>query len=1114
MKIRIQVLKGMLIGFIFLTVLAPQMLVAQCDAESDSLALVDFYYATDGPNWLNNHLWLDNNFPISSWNGVTVNEDGCVIGLELFYNDLEGELPAVLGNLTELKVLNLVHNNLSGNIPETIWLLENLEELQLCGNQLEGFIPDEFQNVPELTKLCLGENQFYGVLPSSLGTLENLVFLDLGDNALLGSIPESIWTLPNLEFILLDQNELSGTISSDLSNLQNLKSIDLSFNNLEGDISQTLWELPNVEFIILKENEFTGSIPSSVGALTNLIHIDIGFNNFSGELPPEIGGLPQLQVLDIDGNDLDGFLPTELGDLPQISRLNLSDNEFSGPIPLNLMNATTLTFLDLSVNNLVYPIPEEIENLSNLYHLSLSHNNFSGEIPPSLGNLPNLEKLFLNYNNLTGSIPPELGNLSNLEWIYLNSNNLTGSIPPEIGNMVNLKYLHLNTNNLTGSIPVELANLQELQQFMLGINQLSGPLPPELGELSNLTVLYMANNQFTGCFPPEYEVFCNNIHPNNVNFSGNPDLPGGGDFEAFCDTGAGNCNYTITGDIIYDQNLNCQHDTLEEGLQNWMVAANSMTGDFYGWSDSTGNYTIYAAPGIYQMELIFPGPYWEENCTGQETVFIDEGVNLEIVDYYPEALIECPFMTVDISSPLLRRCFDNISVVQYCNNGTAAAEDVYVEVVFDDLVTVDSATVDFVVGEDNVYLFNVGNVGVNECGTFTIYTYLSCDAELGETICLEAHVFPDSLCQEISPEWSGATVEISGECTGEEVKFTVKNTGSGDMLMDGSYIVIEDGIILFSEPQPFILPSGDDFDVSFAANGSTYICQATQVANHPINFLPTASIEACGTNDEGEFSTGFVTQFPEGDEAPFLSIDCQEVIGAYDPNDKNGYPKGVGEERFIDVGQDVEYHIRFQNTGTDTAFTVIIEDVLSSYWDMESLRLGASSHPYELEIRGDDTLRFVFNNILLPDSTVNEPASHGFIKFKISQQPDLPLGTVIENDAAIFFDFNEPVITNTTVHKLGEDYLGVVATNNPRISGLTISVSPNPFSESTSIVLSGVEFEEAGLILYNSQGIKVDQQFFTTDQYSLNRGNLPRGIYWFEITLDGQKGYFGKMVIH
>ena len=66
---------------------------------------------------------------------------------------------------------------------------------------------------------------------------------------------------------------------------------------------------------------------------------------------------------------------------------------------------------------------------------------------------------------------------------------------------------------------------------------------------------------------------------------------------------------------------------------------------------------------------------------------------------------------------------------------------------------------------------------------------------------------------------------------------------------------------------------------------------------------------------------------------------------------------------------------------------------------------------------------FIFNNIQLPDSNVNEPASHGFVKFKINQRANNPLGTVIENKAGIYFDFNEAVITNSTHHVLGENFV-------------------------------------------------------------------------------------------
>ncbi|MEM9824801.1 MAG: T9SS type A sorting domain-containing protein, partial [Bacteroidota bacterium] len=111
-----------------------------------------------------------------------------------------------------------------------------------------------------------------------------------------------------------------------------------------------------------------------------------------------------------------------------------------------------------------------------------------------------------------------------------------------------------------------------------------------------------------------------------------------------------------------------------------------------------------------------------------------------------------------------------------------------------------------------------------------------------------------------------------------------------------------------------------------------------------------------------------------------------------------------------------------QNTGTDTAFNVVIRDAISEYLNPNSIRPGASSHPYTWGIAEDDVLFFNFENIMLPDSNINEPASHGFVKFKIKQELDNLPGTLIENSAGIYFDFNAPVITNTSVHQIEERF--------------------------------------------------------------------------------------------
>ncbi len=167
------------------------------------------------------------------------------------------------------------------------------------------------------------------------------------------------------------------------------------------------------------------------------------------------------------------------------------------------------------------------------------------------------------------------------------------------------------------------------------------------------------------------------------------------------------------------------------------------------------------------------------------------------------------------------------------------------------------------------------------------------------------------------------------------------------------------------------------------------------------------------------------------------------VTGSYDPNVKTARTSTAlsDSQYFIDEDEWIDYTIRFQNTGTDTAFNILITDTLASTLDPATLIMGASSHTFSWELRDAGTLKFYFQNILLPDSTYNEPMSHGFVGFRI--RPRLPLlpGTVIENTANIYFDFNPPVITEPSV-LVAEFSTGV---NEAR--GSVLQVVPNPAND-------------------------------------------------------------------
>ncbi|MBD2703801.1 hypothetical protein IC229_24355 [Spirosoma sp. BT702] len=144
--------------------------------------------------------------------------------------------------------------------------------------------------------------------------------------------------------------------------------------------------------------------------------------------------------------------------------------------------------------------------------------------------------LNLQNNNLVGTIPASLSTLTGLVNLQVGNNNgLTGGIPSGIGSLTTLQELNLSQTSLGGSIPASLGQLSQLQYLYLNQSGLTGPLPASLSNLTSVQSLILANNQLSGCFPSSYTALCGK----SVVLSGNPGLPGEGNFAAFCASGAG-----------------------------------------------------------------------------------------------------------------------------------------------------------------------------------------------------------------------------------------------------------------------------------------------------------------------------------------------------------------------------------------------------------------------------------------------------------------------------------------------------------------------------------------------------------------------------------------------
>ena len=235
------------------------------ESPQDRAALVALYNATGGRNWRNNDNWLSD-APIGEWHGVTINESGRVVELNLVNNHLNGPIPHELGNLFNLTALDLSRNKISHEVTDE-------EEPPFYGALgLNGEIPPALGNLSTLRKLDLSGNQLTGEIPAELGNLSNLRELDLSRNETAvtttsGRVPQ--W---------YDVHGLNGEIPPALGNLSNLRKLDLSSNQL------------------------TGEIPAELGNLSNLRELNLVRNDLWSELPAELGNLAQLEFLDLSGH--------------------------------------------------------------------------------------------------------------------------------------------------------------------------------------------------------------------------------------------------------------------------------------------------------------------------------------------------------------------------------------------------------------------------------------------------------------------------------------------------------------------------------------------------------------------------------------------------------------------------------------------------------------------------------------------------------------------------------------------------------------------------------------------------------------------------------------------
>lgn len=283
---------------------------------------------------------------------------------------------------------------------------------------------------------------------------------------------------------------------------------------------------------------------------------------------------------------------------------------------------------------------------------------------------------------------------------------------------------------------------------------------------------------------------------------------------------------------------------------------------------------------------------------------------------------------------------------------------------------------------------------------------------------------------------------------------------------------------------------------SQSGNTATWSFPAMPIGDvqHIVVDLTTAATVALGTD-----ITHTLTADPtSADETPLDNVYTfnDSVVGSYDPNDKLLSPAVLTPTEVAMGETPIEYTIRFQNTGTYLAERVVILDTLSTDLQWESMRFIASSHEQSWYIV-DGVLHVIHNDIMLPDSNANEPASHGFFKFSMLPETDLINGSTIENIAHIIFDFNAPIITPPAVFMVDIE-AGVSDVRDTE----GIWLLPNPAHD--RIQLRG---DRPGMFRYrifDTLGAQLKNGSAPMNGW-LNIEALPAGAYTLELEQDGAR---------
>ena len=873
---------------------------------------------------------------------------------------------------------------------------------------------------------------------------------------------------------------------SDLSGIEhftNLTALNCSYNQLSSlDISNNT---------NLTELNCSGNQLSSldVSNNTNLTYLSCSYNYLSSL---DVSNNTNLTQLACDSNQLSSL---DVSNNTNLTELNCWNNHLSS---LDVSNNTNLTVLNCYNNQLS---SLDVSNNTNLTDLVCSSNQLSSL---DVSNNTNLSKLVCSSNQLSSL---DVSNITNLTTLRCYNNQLSSLY---ISNNTNLTSLSCYNNHLSS---LDVSNSTNLTSLYCFNNHLSSLY---ISNNTNLTSLSCYNNQLSSLDVSNNtnltELYCWNNHLSSLDISNNP------------------LNY-----------LNCGSNQ----LSSLDVSNNTNLTDLYCWNNhlsslDVSNNTNLTVLNCYNNQLSSLDVSNNTNltdlvCSSNQLSSLDVSNNTNLVFLSCNDNANLTYINLKNGN---NNNFDtsysdfgnlpNLQTVCVDELNTYLTAFIVSEtghpVTFTEYCSFEPAQSNTINGTVNIDLDNNGcdtnDVSLNNVlitadnGNESFGTFVLPDATYA--MFTNEGDFTTAVTTNLPNYWSVTPTEYTNTFTGFD------NTFTADFCITPNQTVNDVTITLIptSQARPGFVAS---YQIVYKNVGTTQLNGniTLEFDETKLNFLSAS--EAVNTQTSNSLTFDYAALNPFETRSINLAFNVnsptdtqpvtigntlaftatinpitgdytaednvynlnQNVVGSYDPNDITCLE---GNQILLaDADKYLHYVIRFQNTGTASAINVVVKNILDANLDWSTIQLESSSYDNRVAIKNGNEIEFIFENINLPDSTTDEPNSHGFIAYKIKPKSDVVVGDVISNKADIFFDYNVPVETNTATTTI----VNVLNVNENTL--LDFSVYPIPTDNLLQIKSKS---EIAKIEIFGKLGRLIQQ----STNNNVDVSNLTQGLYFVKVT--------------